>query len=131
MSQERSGNKSSLREEARRAKRRIKTGFWTECQENIDLQKEKAREQGLNEFLLISKDVGFVLIFEIVINHTPYRGFTRTRNKGNNLDGVLSVENIVNSVTFTNLYRVDLVKVEVFRSLFNMGNREISLIILV
>lgn len=49
MSQERSGNKSSLREEARRAKRRIKTGFWTECQENIDLQKEKAREQGLNE----------------------------------------------------------------------------------
>ena len=49
MSQEQGGNKSSLREEARRAKLRIKTGFWTECQENIGLQKEKAREHGLNE----------------------------------------------------------------------------------
>ena len=49
MSQERTVNKSSLREEARRAKRRIKTGFWTECQENMDEQLLKAREQGLNE----------------------------------------------------------------------------------
>ena len=49
MSHEASGNKSTLREEARRAKRRIKTGFWAECQENMDEQKEKAREQGLNE----------------------------------------------------------------------------------
>ncbi|MBQ7912390.1 MAG: hypothetical protein IJ308_01435 [Clostridia bacterium] len=49
MSQERTANKSSLREEARRAKRRIKTGFWAECQENMDEHLEKAREQGLNE----------------------------------------------------------------------------------
>ena len=49
MSQERMVNKSSLREEARRAKRRIKTGFWAECQENMDEHLEKAREQGLNE----------------------------------------------------------------------------------
>ena len=49
MSQERMANKSSLREEARRAKRRIKTGFWAECQENMDEHLEKAREQGLNE----------------------------------------------------------------------------------
>ena len=49
MSHETSGNKSTLREEARRAKRRIKTGFWAECQENMHEQKEKAREQGLNE----------------------------------------------------------------------------------
>ena len=49
MSHETSWNKSTLREEARRAKRRIKTGFWAECQENMHEQKEKAREQGLNE----------------------------------------------------------------------------------
>ena len=49
MSQQRTVNKNSLREEARRAKRRIKTGFWTECQENMDEQLLKAREQGLNE----------------------------------------------------------------------------------
>ena len=48
MSQERT-TKSTLREEARRAKRRIKTGFWTECQENMDEQLQKAREQGMNE----------------------------------------------------------------------------------
>ena len=35
MSQERA-KKSTLREEARRAKRRIKTGFWTECREDMD-----------------------------------------------------------------------------------------------
>ena len=50
MSQENNGKKSrSLRDEARLAKCRIKSGFWTECQENMDAQKEKAREQGLNE----------------------------------------------------------------------------------
>ena len=49
MSYENGGNKSTLREEARRAKSRIKTGFWAQCQENMDEQKEKAREQGLNE----------------------------------------------------------------------------------
>jgi hypothetical protein len=48
MSQERTA-KSTLREEARRAKRRIKTGFWTECQESMDEQLQKAREQGMNE----------------------------------------------------------------------------------
>ena len=48
MSQERTA-KSTLREEARRAKRRIKTGFWTECQESMDEQLQKARKQGMNE----------------------------------------------------------------------------------
>ena len=39
----------TLREEARRAKFRIKSGFWKECKENFSEKKEKAREQGLNE----------------------------------------------------------------------------------
>ena len=39
----------SLRDEARLAKNRIKSGFWTECQENMTEHLEKAREQGLNE----------------------------------------------------------------------------------
>ena len=50
MSQENNGKKSrSLRDEARLAKCRIKSGFWTECQENMDAHLEKARQQGLNE----------------------------------------------------------------------------------
>ncbi len=45
MSQE----KSTLREEARKAKLRMKQGFWAECQENQARQLELARTQGLNE----------------------------------------------------------------------------------
>ncbi len=39
----------TLREEARRAKSRIKTGFWEDCKEDFQGKIEKAREQGLNE----------------------------------------------------------------------------------
>ena len=49
MSQKASENRSTLREEARRAKCRIKTGFWAECQENKHEHLQKARQQGLNE----------------------------------------------------------------------------------
>ncbi len=44
-----SQGKNSLREEARKAKLRIKSGFWTECQKDKSERIEKAREQGLNE----------------------------------------------------------------------------------
>ncbi len=40
---------STLKEEARRAKARLKRGFWTDCKENLDEQIEKARSQGVNE----------------------------------------------------------------------------------
>ena len=39
----------TLREEARRAKSRIKSGFWLECKEDLGERLEKARQQGLNE----------------------------------------------------------------------------------
>lgn len=39
----------TLREEARLAKRRMKSGFWKECEADISVKKEKARAQGLNE----------------------------------------------------------------------------------
>ena len=42
-------NSRTLREEARQAKRRIKSGFWKECEADFSIKKEKAREQGLNE----------------------------------------------------------------------------------
>lgn len=45
----RTGQSRSLREEARRAKHRIKKGFWAECQEDMHQQLERARENGLNE----------------------------------------------------------------------------------
>ena len=39
----------TLREEARLAKNRIKSGFWAECKEDFSETKERAREHGLNE----------------------------------------------------------------------------------
>ena len=40
---------TSLREEARRAKARMKQGFWLECKEDMQEKLEKAREAGVNE----------------------------------------------------------------------------------
>ena len=42
-------NNRTLREEARLAKQRMKSGFWHACKEDLIEKKEKAREQGLNE----------------------------------------------------------------------------------
>ena len=42
-------NGRTLREEARRAKSRIKSGFWAECKADMQEHLEKAREQGFNE----------------------------------------------------------------------------------
>ncbi len=49
MSQEQAENKRTLREEARKAKNRMKSGFWTDCQKDMEGQLSKARAQGLNE----------------------------------------------------------------------------------
>ncbi len=45
MSQE----KHTMREEARKAKQRLKSGFWTECERDKSRNLERARAQGLNE----------------------------------------------------------------------------------
>ena len=42
-------NERTLREEARLAKERIKSGFWKECAADFSEKKEKARQHGLNE----------------------------------------------------------------------------------
>ena len=42
-------SENSLKGEARRAKLRIKSGFWSECEQSMQEKMEKARQQGLNE----------------------------------------------------------------------------------
>ncbi len=42
-------NERTLKDEAKRAKSRIKSGFWTECKKDVDKQMEKARAAGVNE----------------------------------------------------------------------------------
>ncbi len=40
---------NTLKEEARRAKTRLKKGFWANCKEDMDERLENARRQGVNE----------------------------------------------------------------------------------
>ena len=40
---------NTLKEEARKAKTRLKKGFWSDCKETMDERLEKARELGENE----------------------------------------------------------------------------------
>ena len=39
----------SFRTLARKAKQRMKVGFWEDCKQDVDARMEKAREHGLNE----------------------------------------------------------------------------------
>ena len=48
MSQQKTTQRT-LREEARRAKLRMKSGFWADCQADMDKHLQKARERGVNE----------------------------------------------------------------------------------
>ena len=48
MSKERVETANSLRGEARRAKSRIKSGFWAECKEEFTETKEKAEKSEVN-----------------------------------------------------------------------------------
>lgn len=43
------GQAHTLREEARKAKLRIKSGFWAECKEDLNERLQSAREKGVNE----------------------------------------------------------------------------------
>ena len=49
MWKEQRNSENSLKGEARRAKLRIKSGFWSECEQSMQEKMEKARQQGLNE----------------------------------------------------------------------------------
>ena len=40
---------NTLKEEARKAKLRLKKGFWTDCKEDMGQRMQQAREQGVNE----------------------------------------------------------------------------------
>ena len=49
MANERKKGERTLREEARRAKDRVKSGFWAECKADMDKQMERVRKAGVNE----------------------------------------------------------------------------------
>ena len=66
---------------------------------------------------LIGENICFVLVIEVIIDHTPHRRVTRTRYERDNLNGMLTVKNVVNTITPAHLNRIDLKEIEVLRSL--------------
>ena len=64
------------------------TGFYMRM---IDLIRHKV----LDMLLLIRKDVGLVLVTKVIIDHAPDGCFTRAGLFCNNLNGMLTVKDIV------------------------------------
>ena len=89
------------------------------------------RRKVLCEFHLIGKDIGFMFIAQIIIDHAPYRSFARAGSKCNNFNGMLPVKNIIDPVSSADLYGIDLKQIEVFCRFLNTRLRQIPLIILV
>ena len=67
------------------------------------------RQQGLYIFHLVCEDICFVFISKVIIDHAPYRCLPGSRNEGNDLNGVLSIEYIVDAVSPADLHRIYLV----------------------
>ena len=89
------------------------------------------RKKRLNIFLLIGKGVCFHGIIHIVIDHAPNWRISGTRYGGDNFNGMLTIENIVDPITAAYLYRVDLQKVEVSDSSADVLLGKVALVFLV
>ena len=79
------------------------------------------RGQVLHILLLIGKDVRFMLVAQIIIDHTPYRRIARTGYQRNDLNGMLSVKDIVHPVPSADLNRIDLIRIKVLGGPQNMS----------
>ena len=89
------------------------------------------RTKRLYELLLIGKDIGLMFIAEIIIDHAPDRGIAGTGYKSNDLNGVLTIENIIDSVSAAYLYGIDLIEIKIGCGTGNVRLRQISLVFLV
>ena len=81
--------------------------------------------------LLVGKDMGFFLIFQVIVDHAPHRSITGAGLTGDNLNGVLSVKHIVDAVAAAHFHRIDLVHVKFFQCLADMVFGQWSLILLI
>ena len=86
--------------------------------------------QGFDTFLLVGKNIRLLRIIHVVINHAPDRDVAGAGECRNGFDGVLSIDDVIGAITATDLDKIDLAKVEMFRQLLNMRGREVSLIVL-
>ena len=71
-------------------------------------------------FHLVSENISLPGINKVIIYHAPHRSFTGTGHKCNNLNGMLTVKDIIYTIPAAYFYRVDLIYIEVGSGLFNM-----------
>ena len=72
-----------------------------------------------------------MFIAKVIIDHAPNRRLSGTRDKGDDLNCMLPVEHIVDSISATDFYRVDLVKIKISRSTSDVCLGQIALIVLI
>ena len=89
------------------------------------------RGQRLDMLLLVGKDMGFFLIFQVIVDHAPHRSITGAGLTGDDLNGVLSVKHIVDAIPTAHFHRIDLVHVKFFQSFSDMIFGQRSLVLLI
>ena len=81
--------------------------------------------------LLLCKYVSFLFVVQHCVDHTPNRCFSRTGFGSDNFDGMLTINNIIDSITSAHTDYLDLIDIEVLYRFCNMRLRETALVFLV
>ena len=89
------------------------------------------RHQRLYMLLLFCKNMCFLLVFQVIIYHAPDRRIPRTGFGCDNLNCMLAVKHIIDTVSSADFYRVNLTDIKLFNGSCNMCFGQHSLIILV
>lgn len=80
--------------------------------------------------LLFCKDMRFMLIAEMIVNHAPDRRITGIGYKSYCLNRVLTIKYIINSITAADLYGINLMQIKFVGYLENLRFGQGALIIL-
>ena len=72
-----------------------------------------------------------MLVAQVVVDHAPDRGVPGAGDRRYDLDGVLSVEDVIHTAAPADLDRIDLVDIELRGGLGDVCRRETALIVLV
>ena len=89
------------------------------------------RRELLNILLLVGKNMRFLRIFQIIIDHAPDRRISGPGFSCNDLNRMLPVKNIIYAIAPADLDRIDLIYVKFRQSIFDMALRQHPLVVLI
>ena len=88
-------------------------------------------EKRFHIFHLVCKDICFMSIFQIIVDHAPYRCFTRAGYKCHYFNRVLPIKYIIDAIAAADLNRVYLIQIKIGGCFLNVLNRKVALVILI